>query len=151
MNKKTKNIIIFSFIAIVGCVYAVFYIINPEATKNVANSVLDFICNKPLPVIGLSLLATFFLVREIIKITGIGNRSLKECREDLKESKEERKLTHEELLAFEDALNKKLDEFVAEHKDNMRQICSKIPNKNVKELGEKLYGTKEENSESVEE
>ena len=151
MKKNSKKIIFFSVLVVLSIVYGVLYILYPEATKNTTESVLDFVCTKPLPVIGISLLALFLLVLQIIKISGIGNRSLKECRQDLQYSKEAQEKTHAELLAFEEAVNKKIDDFVAEHKDDMRQICSAIPNRNVKELGEKLYGTKEENSESVEE
>ena len=152
MKKETiKKVIIFSILAVLGCVYAVFYILYPEATKTTTDNVLDFVCTKPLPVISISLLSLFLLVLQIIKISGIGNKSLRDCRSHLEDSKKVQEKTHEELLAFEEALNKKLDEFVAEHSENMRQICSNIPNKNVKELGEKLYGAKEENSESVEE
>ena len=151
MKKNIKKIIFFSVLAVLGCVYGVLYILYPEATKSTTETVLDFVCTKPLPVIGISLLALFFLVLQIIKISGIGNKSLKECRVNLEEAKQNQEKTHEELLAFEEAVNKRLDEFVAEHKDNMKEICSVIPNRNVKELGEKLYGTKETNSESVEE
>lgn len=151
MKKNIKKIIIFSVLAILGCVYAVFYILYPEATKKITDDVLEFVCTKPLPVIGISLLALFLLVLKIIDVSGIGNKSLKECRDDLKESKENQEKIHQELLDFKEALDRRIDDFVEEHKDNMQQICSKIPNKNVKELGEKLYGSKEENSESVEE
>lgn len=149
MNKKVRNIIILSVLAILGIVYAVFYILFPDATKQVTGDVLDYVCTKPLPVIGISLLALGILVFKVISVSGIGNKSLKECRKDLEESKVAQEKTHAELLAFEESFDKKLDEFKEKSDDQLRQICENIPNKNVKELGEKFYGTKEENSSSA--
>lgn len=150
-KEMIKKVVIFSILAVCACVYAVFYILYPEATKTTTDNVLDFVCTKPLPVISISLLSLFLLVLQIIKISGIGNKSLKECRKLLEESRANEQKAHEEIEAYKKAIDEKLDEFVAEHSENMRQICSVIPNRNVKELGEKLYGAKEENSESVEE
>lgn len=153
MKKKIKNIVIFSILGFLGVVYAVLYILYPENTKNISASVLNYICEKPLPVIGISILTLGILILKIISATGLGNKSLKECREHLAESKEANEKTHEELLAFEEAVNKKIDDFIYDftekHNSQMKEICCNIPNKNVKELGERFYGTKE-NSETVE-
>ena len=157
MKKKIRNIIIFSVLAVLGVVYGVLYILYPDSTKSITKTVLNYVCEKPLPVIGISVLTLGILILKIISVTGIGNKSLKECKDHLAESKEalaeskkESGKTHEELLEFEKYMDAKIDSFVAEHNSNMRKICSTIPNKNVKELGEQFYGTKEENSETVE-
>lgn len=154
MKKKIRNIIIISVLGVLGVVYGVLYILYPDSTKSITKTVLNYVCEKPLPVIGISVLTLGILIFKIISVTGIGNKSLNECKDHLaesktalEESKEESKKTHEELLAFEESINAKLDSFVAEHNDQMKQICSNIPNKNVKELGEKFYGDKE-NSET---
>lgn len=149
MKKKVRDIIIFSVLGVLGVVYAVLYILYPENTKTISASVFDYICEKPLPVIGISILTLGLLILKIISVTGFGNKSLKECKEHLAESKKENEKIHEELLAFEEHFNEKLESFVEQHKENMKQICSNIPNKKVKELGEQFYGT-EENSETVE-
>ena len=150
MNKKVKYIFIFSILAVLGIVYAVLYIINPEQTKSVSKTILDYICTKPLPVISMSILGLTLAVMKVVSVSALGNKQIKICKDDLKESEEQRTKTHAELLSFEEKLNNKLDEFKENHNEQLRQICENIPNKNVKELGEKFYG-KEENSESVEE
>lgn len=149
MKNKVKYIVILSVLAILGIVYAVFYILYPEATKSTTATVLDYVCSKPLPVIGLSILGLTLAIIKILSVTGIGNRSLSECRKDLADSKEAQEKTYEELLAFEESVNKRIDNFMENHSEQMHQICSNIPNKNVQELGEKFYGREEENSETT--
>ena len=154
MKKKIRNIIIFSVLGVLGVVYGVLYILYPESTKSITKTVLNYVCEKPLPVIGISVLTLGILILKIISVTGIGNKSLKECKDHLAESKEalaeskkESGKTHEELTAFKEEMIKWAVDFVNNHNNQMKQICSSIPNKNVKELGEKFYGDKE-NSET---
>ena len=148
-NKKIRNIIIFAVLAVLAVVYSVFYILYPEATKQVTADVLDYVCSKPLPVIGLSILGLTLAIIRILAVTGIGRKSLKECKENLAQSKKAQEKTKDELLAFEERLDNKLDEFEKMHAEQMRRICSVIPNKNVQELGEQLYGRKQDNSEEA--
>ena len=150
MKKKTKYIIIFSVLAILGVVYAVFYILYPEATKTNTRLVFDYICSKPLPVIGITILALTIAIIRIIAVTGFGRKSLAECRKNLEESKKAQEETKKELLVLKQEIENEIADFKANHSDKMREICSRIPNKNVQELGERFYGREEEN-ESVEE
>lgn len=152
MNKKIRNIIIFLVIAVLGIVYSIFYILYPEATKTVSKDVLDYICEKPLPVIGISALTLGLIILRVISAVGLGKKTLNECKEELRKCKAqlaETTAAKEEYLAFEQRFDKKLQEFVEKHENNMRAICSSIPNRNVKELGEKFYGRKEENSDTA--
>ena len=144
MNKKIKTIIFISILGVLGIVYGVFYILNPENTKKVTESVFDYICNKPLPVIGISILTLGFITLRVIQVTGIGKKSLSECREELKEAREQREKSHAELLSFEEKFDQKLDKLENDNNDKMRQICVTIPNKKVNELGEEFYGKREE-------
>ena len=73
---------------------------------------------------------------------------MNECKEELAETKKERDEAKAELSAFEQRFDGKLQDFTEKHENNMREICSAIPNKNVKELGEKLYGKREETIDS---
>lgn len=148
MNKKIRNIIIFLVIAVLGIVYSVFYILYPEATKKVSLDVLEFVCTKPLPVIGITVFTLAILAFRIISATGIGRKILNECKKELAEAKKERVETKAELSAFEQRFSDKSQDFVEKHENNMRQICSAIPNRNVRELGEKLYGKREETIDS---
>lgn len=150
MKKKTKQIIIFIALVIIGIVYSVLYVLYPEDTKRISKEVLDYTFEKPLPVIGVSLVTLTICVRSVLSVTGIGNKSLSDCRKHLSESKEAQVQTRKELVAFEERVENKIDNFIEEHKKGMREICSQIPNKNVQELGEKLYGRKSENSETTE-
>ena len=148
MNKKIKTIIFISILGVLGIVYGVFYILNPENTKKVTESVFDYVCNKPLPVIGISILALGFITLRVIQVTGIGKKSLSECRKELKEAREQREKSHAELLEFEEKFDQKLDKLENDNNDKMRQICMTIPNKKVNELGEEFYGEREERIDS---
>lgn len=149
MKKKIKYIVISSVLAILGIVYAVFYILYPEATKSTTALVFDYICSKPLPVIGITILALTIAVIRIIAVTSVGRKALAECRKDLEEAKKDRESAKQELLEFKQKIENEIADFKANHSDKMREICSNIPNKNVRELGEKFYGREEENSESI--
>lgn len=146
MRKKIKTIIVLSILSVLGIVYGVFYILYPQNTQKVTSDVFDYICTKPLPVIGITILTLFFIVLRIISLTGIGRKALKECREDLQESKKTKDSTHLELVAFQEFMENKFKSFEEKHNDNMREICSNIPNKNVRELGDKFYGKERINS-----
>lgn len=148
-NKKIRSIIIFAVLAVLAVVYSVFYILYPEATKQVTADVLDYVCSKPLPVIGLSILGLTVAIIRILAATGIGRKSLKECKEDLAQSKKAQEKTHAELLEFEQRVDERIDKFILNHASEMQAICSSIPNKNVQELGELFYGRKEDNSEEA--
>ena len=154
-NINIKDIIILSVLTVLGIVWGVFYILYPDATISLTKRVLNFISTKPLPVIGISILTLFLLILKVISVTGIGNKSLAECKrilkaadEKLKEAKEIEELTKSELLAFEEQIKEENNAYFEKNNNNIKLICSKIPNKNIKELGEKLYGT-EENSETT--
>ena len=161
MKKKIKYIILFSVLGILGIVYAVFYILYPNETKETTALVLDYVCSKPLPVVGFSALTLGIFIIKIIKVSGIGKKSLNECRSDLESSKQNQEKIRQELSDFQrnysDAIDafmahyqEEFEKFKAEHSEQMKQICDNIPNKNVRELGEKFYGReKEENSEAT--
>lgn len=161
MKKKIKYIILFSVLGILGIVYAVFYVLYPNETKETTALVLDYICSKPLPVVGFSALTLGIFIIKIISVSGIGKKSLNECRSDLESSKQNQEKIRQELSDFQrnysDAIDafmahyqEEFEKFKAEHSEQMKQICDNIPNKNVRELGEKFYGReKEENSEAT--
>ena len=131
-----------SLLILLSIAYIVLYLVFPTQTPYYTNVVIDFICNKPLPVIGVSLLVVFFFVFKIVKII-LANKGKKysellrqigDLREKLEQAKQETE--HYKEIAYN---------LYEDTKENFKEICDAIPNKKVKAIGEKIYG-KETNS-----
>ena len=140
MKKKTKKvwkIIGIVFAALLCVAYLVFYIIYPEQTLYWTDLIIDYVCNKPLPVIGVSILFVAIFVYKLVKYL-VNHKGIK----------------MQELLAKIGTLNAEIDNLKEENdqlkelvyekyeqgKENLKKVCDAIPNKKVKAVGEEIYG-----------
>ena len=62
-TKKVLSIIGIILLIVLAITYIVLYCIYPYSTKQITMDVVDYICNKPLPVVGVStLIVCIFMV-----------------------------------------------------------------------------------------
>ena len=145
MKKSKKVLIIIAIVLAVLLVvaYTVLYVLFPTQTPYYTNLVIDYICNKPLPVIGISTLVLFVMVFKVVRFI-VANKGKKyselqgqidTLRNDLKQASEDAERYKQIAYNLCEVSNQ-----------NLKRVCDAIPNKKVKAIGEELYGeeTKEE-------
>lgn len=137
--KKTKKALLITLLCLIitcGIAYIVLYCIYKQQTLDITYQVIDYICNKPLPVIGLSALTVgvilFKLISVIAKSKGFKYATLKEENKKLKEELAETKREVNELAKMIKNGTDKAINFT-------KEVCDALPNKKVKMIGEK-YG-----------
>lgn len=142
--KKIALIVLFSLLVACGIAYLVLFCLYKNQTVQITYQVIDYICNKPLPVIGVSIL-TFgvILYKIIIVIISAKGKKYNEL--------------YEKYLQLQASLDKK-DEDI-EYLRNLiysetgkainftQEVVDALPNKKVKLIGEK-YGKERENSDT---
>ena len=79
---KFLKIFLLCFAALLGVTLVVCYIIYPTETKNVVDIVIDYV-NRPLPIVGISILTIGGLVLTIISKTSFGKRQLNNLRGEI--------------------------------------------------------------------
>lgn len=146
-KNKIARIVAFCLIISLGIAYLVLYLVNPELTQKYTWLTFDYICNKPLPVIGVSAAVVgviiFKLVRFILKHKGKKYDEIKEDfenklakkDEEIAELKNEIKELKEDYKEGIQSCHNEIDLV----KDGFKELCDTIPNKKVNKLGEKLY------------
>lgn len=155
MKAKTKKIlaiiiVILVVLAILSGVICWFVI--PEQLKEFGLSVWQFV-NEPLPIVGVSLLMVLVFAWRIFASTSFGRKQLKKVNAEFNRVKAEVEAAKNERLEFENNVRELLEsreKEIAYLKEIIARICKASPNKNVKLLGEKVYGRKEENDGSTE-
>ena len=140
-SKKVLGIVLLSLIVCLGITYIVFYCVRPTQTQTITWQVFDYICTKPLPVIGISGLTLLIILYKIIKFAilhkGIKvselKKELESLKKELEQSKEESAKQSEDIKNYINECLDRLDDF-------NKKLCELTPNKKIKELGEKTYG-----------
>ena len=143
-SKKIILIVLLSLVVSLGIAYIVLYSIYPAKTQEITWQTFDYICNKPLPVIGITTLTLAFVVLAIIKYAA----KLKTKKEDLLQLKIdglEEKL--KQSSEYAEILKKQLFELISATETKISQVDNRvhklyetIPNKKVNNLGEQFYG-----------
>lgn len=142
--KKIALIVLFSLLVACGIAYLVLFCLYKNQTVQITYQVIDYICNKPLPVIGVSILTVgVILYKIIIVIISAKGKKYSEL--------------YEKYLQLQASLDKK-DEDI-EYLRNLiysetgkainftQEVVDALPNKKVKLIGEK-YGKERENSDT---
>ena len=142
-KNKIARIVALCLIISLGIAYLVLYLVNPELTQKYTWFTFDYICNKPLPVIGVSALVVgviiFKIVMFILKHKGKKYDEIKSEFNALLEKKDEEIAELEnEIKELKEDLKLCVSNVVATQ-ERIRELCETIPNKKVKKLGEKLY------------
>ena len=142
-NKKIAYIVLGSILGVCGIAYLVLYCLFKENTQKYTWLTIDYICNKPLPVIGISVLALAFIVYKIIKFV-VNNKNTKINVLKDRISKLENELANKDtyIKTLNDKIENKTELIVSAVNDiynGMYEICRTVPNKKVNELGDKFY------------
>ena len=143
MKKKVFKIVLISLLVSLGIAYLVLYCIFPAKTQEITWLTFDYICNKPLPVIGVSALVVGVILYKIISFV-LKNKHLKynELKAELQKIKEEDEAKINELTDKIAEILEKMkqtgDDLIGVN-NNIKQLYNTIPNKKVNKLGEKLY------------
>lgn len=145
-NKKVLLAILIPLLFCCGIAYIVLYCIYPNQTQTITLDIIDYVCNKPLPIVGVTTLVLAITLYNLIKFA-ISHKSGKVS--DLIEEIAELK---KELESVKDNSNIIAQSVVDNYNkgcEQLKEICDSIPNKKVKLLGVKFYG-KEIDSETKE-
>ena len=154
--KKIVKIILLSLLAALGIAYFVLYCVFPQ-TKEITWQAIDYICNKPLPVIGISVLTLSFILYKLVKFI-VNNKNIKinELKLDIVKTKAEFEILKEnaeqEVNDLKEQLNtavNELNDMIAFTNENVKEICNTIPNKKIQALGEKFYGDSSSETEEI--
>lgn len=144
--KKVFKIIAFSTLAICGIAYVLCYIFLKEQTTYFTECLIDFI-NRPLPIIGVSLLVVLAFVYKCVISTRYGKKALNEFKQENDKLRQEvdeyKELVKQDLISLEIALkhekeqNDELFEYFIE-------LCELSHNVKVQALAKKLRGVEYE-------
>lgn len=136
-SKKVLTIILIVLVILLAVAYTVLYVLFPEQTPYYTNLVIDYICNKPLPVIGISTLVLFVLVFRLVRFIVLNKgKKYSELQSQIDI------LRHDLAQAREDAENYKQIAYDLYEKtnENIKEVCDASANRKVKAVGEKIYG-----------
>lgn len=140
---KALNIIFIVVVCllVVGlCVDFAFLNYRPEETKAFNDILIDYV-NKPLPVIGVSLIVVGKLVFTLFARTSWGKSQIKAVNEKLEETKTS---VEKEIKSLEEEKERLIQELEA-YKTSLIGVLSQIPNKKVQDkLSELSKGKVEE-------
>ena len=151
MNKFLKAIKVILLVALVigGIALVVCFIVKPDETKELLNYVMDHL-NKPLPIIGVSILTLWYAISSVISRSSIGKKSLTKITKDFDELKEETKHNEELAQEYYEKCLKKDDELkvilnsysssVDTLKEYVVKVCQTSPNAKIKALSKDILG-----------
>ena len=149
MTKSKKVLIIILLVlAVLGVgAYTTLYILYPVHTPQYTQLVIDYICNKPLPVIGVSSLVLFFMIFKLVRFIVLNKgKKYSELQSQITQLKQDLAKSKEDAEKFKEiAYN-----LYEEGKENLKEVCDAIPNKKVKAIGEKIYGKEDDRSTETE-
>jgi len=138
--KKALKIIAISLLALGGLAYLLCYIFLKEQTTYFTECVIDFI-NRPLPIIGVSLVVVFIFVYKCVVATRFGKKALTQYQNELNKTQrelEEYKLSIKEEIALYQAKIEEYKQYTKQYKDYIVELCELSHNVKVKQLGEKV-------------
>ena len=141
-----------SLLAVCGIAYIVLYCVFPQ-TKDITWQAIDYICNKSLPVIGITALTLMFFIYKVIRFVTL-NRATKisELKNKIEELENELKTLKDEEVTVKEATENFVNEvmkIIEKEQEKVKEICKTIPNKKVQLLGEKLYGDSKSKAEEI--
>lgn len=136
---------------VLGCLaYLLCYIFLKEQTTYFTECVIDFI-NRPLPIIGVSLLVVLIFVYKCVVATRFGKKALNQYQNELNKTQrelEEYKLSIKEEIALYQAKIEEYKQYSEQYKTYIVELCELSHNIKVKQLAEKIKesGAYEENT-----
>lgn len=138
--KKALKITFSIVLVLCSIAYVLCYIFLKEQTTYFTECVIDFI-NRPLPIIGVSLLVVLIFVYKIVVATRFGKQALAKYQNELNNTQrelEEYKLSIKEEIALYEAKIEAYKQYGEQVKDYFVEFCELSHNVKVKQLGEKI-------------
>ena len=146
-GKKVLIIILSVLAVLIAATYTTLYILYPVETPHYTQLVIDYICNKPLPVIGVSSLVLFFMIFKLVKfIVANKGRKYSELQSKIAQLQNDLAKSQEDAERFKQIAY----DLFEKGNENLKEVCDAIPNKKVKAIGEKIYGKKDDRSTETE-
>ena len=139
MKKFTKviKIILLSLLVLVLGGFVVLYIVKPELAKQILDTVVDYV-NRPLPIVGVSLVVLAVLGWKIFSSTIYGKKKIEEMKSEFDREKNELKAQYEakkvEYAAVLGCYQKENDLVYKA----VEKICGASANVKIKEIGANL-------------
>lgn len=147
--KKVFAIISFTLLLCLGVAIGLCFCIIPEQTKLAIDVVVEWV-NKPLPIIGVSILTLGGVVLVVLDRTTLGRKLLTQLKEEIGAFKSENEklkreiiekekelITHkQEQIAFLSNYSQRIDKLT----ENIVKVCETSPNAKIKALGEEIKG-----------
>jgi len=144
MKKIIKIVLIVAAVLGVGAV--IFYFVAPEMFMNMLDT-LSYYINKPLPLVGISVLTLSLVALKIFAGTSFGKKALNEVKEEAKTFKEEAEKYKEAYEEEKELAKEQVKELKADYENklqiansqfdyfekNMIKILEQIPNAKVQE------------------
>lgn len=139
MKSKVLKIVLIVFLVIVGLGIGVSYIIHPEITRGIFDYVVE-LCNKPLPIIGITTGAVLLFIWQIFKNTAYGKNVIGQYETRYRDAL----ALHGEYEAKVNGLLSEKQEQIDFLKAKLIEICALSTNQKVKAFGKELENGKEE-------
>lgn len=134
---KIIKIILITLLVIVLGSYVVLYVVNNELAKQIMATVIDY-ANRPLPIVGVSLLVIAGLIWKIFQATGYGKRAIAKIKAEYEKEKEETRQEHLQKKAEYSAILSTFDCEIDLILEAVNEICRVTPNQKVKAIGERV-------------
>lgn len=148
---KVVKIILIVLAVILAVGFSVLYIFNNELAKQIVDRVKDFI-NKPLPIVGCSLVIVGTFALNIFKNSVYGKNFLVKVQKEYNTYKVNLESREKELKESVKVIVDGYNEREALLIDAFKEVCDSIPNVKVKQTSERLmsvYGAKKEEAQKL--
>lgn len=152
MKKFLKIFFISLILSLIVFVFVCSLVI-PAQTKETLNYIIDFL-NKPLPIIGISVLTLGGIVIVIISKLGFGSKQIKELKKEyyefkdkVEKEKEYAEECYKKSLEIEESVKAMLQEFYNQNDiiiEELIKVCQTIPNAKIKAIGEEIKDRQKE-------
>lgn len=146
---KTNKILIAVLSCLIFVILAalvVFYIMYPAETQHYILVAWDWL-NAPLPVVGVSTLFIGIFLIKLFQSTSLGKKQINEFKRNAEDVKEKLSSTVAETeMYYKELKNRSIEveNKLLELESRLKELYSVIPNKKIKELGDKYYGERKE-------
>lgn len=147
--KKVFAIISFTLLLCLCVAIGLCFCIIPEQTKLAMDVVVEWV-NKPLPIIGVSILTLGGVVLTVLNRTTLGRKLLTQLKEEIGAFKSENEKLKQEIIEKEKELATHKQEQIAflsnysqridKLTENIVKVCETSPNAKIKALGEEIKG-----------
>lgn len=137
MSKKVIKIVGAILLVSAFVVGVVLYRIYPEQTKGAWDTIVEYL-NKPLPVIGISIVVAGGILFKFFSMTAYGRKALAKIKEEYEADKAKIKEEYDSQVDDYKKLIEVQNEEIDFMLETIDKVCDAIPNKKVKALKKEL-------------